>query len=351
MDHRATDRTLCGRTARSCDVTPPPRFAVGTLLPAFDGMTLATRRALVADLEAGGVDHLAVGDHVSFRGGLGFDGLLQAGHLLALSDVLPVQVAVYLLALRHPVPVARQLADLAALAPGRLVLGVGVGGEDRHEYEMCGIDPATRGARTDEALALLRRLLTGEPVTSTSRYFPVRDAQVRPAVPDLPIVIGGRSQRALQRTAAYGDGWLGIWVSPTRYASAVACVADMAAHAGRDVPTWRHGLQVWCGFGATREAAVAPLAAAMQDMYKLPFTAFEKTCPAGTPEDVAAFLAPYVETGATSVNLIPRSADFATSIAGVAEVRRLLNPRPAHSPAAPAADVTPGPSRPGQEKP
>lgn len=332
-------------------MTDPNRLAVGTLLPAFDGMDLATRRAAVADLEAGGVDHLAVGDHVSFRDGLGFDGLLQAGHLLALSDVLPVHVAVYLLALRHPVPVARQLADLASLAPGRLVLGVGVGGEDRHEYEMCGIDPATRGARTDEALALLRRLMTGEPVTSTSRFFPVQDAQVRPAVPDLPLVIGGRSPQALRRTAAYGDGWLGIWVSPSRYAAAVACVADLAAQAGRDMPVWRHGLQVWCGFGATREAAVAPLATAMQDMYKTPFSAFEKTCPAGTPEDVAAFLAPYLEAGATSVNLIPRSADLATSIAGVTEVRRLLDRRHAPSPAAPAADVTPGPSRPGQEKP
>ena len=332
-------------------MTDSIRLAVGTLLPAFDGMDLATRRAVVADLEAGGVDHLAVGDHVSFRDGLGFDGLLQAGHLLALSDVLPVHVGVYLLALRHPVPVARQLADLASLAPGRLVLGVGVGGEDRHEYEVCGVDPATRGARTDEALALLRRLMTGEPVTATGRFFPVQDAQVPPAVPDLPLVIGGRSSQALRRTAAYGDGWLGIWVSPSRYASAVARVAELAAAAGRDMPAWRHGLQVWCGFGATHEAAVAPLAAAMQDMYKTPFSAFEKTCPAGTPADVAAFLAPYLEAGATSVNLIPRSADLATSIAGVAEVRRLLDPRHASSPAAPAAGVSPGPSRPGQENP
>ena len=89
----------------------------------------------------------------------------------------------------------------------------------------------------------------------------------------------------------------------------------------------------------------------MQDMYKTPFSAFKKTSPAGTPEDVAAFLAPYLEAGATSVNLIPRSTDLATSIAGVAEVRRLLDPRHAPSLAAPAADATSGPSRPGQEKP
>ena len=87
---------------------------------------------------------------------------------------LRVHVAVYLLALRHPVPLARTLATIAELAPGRLALGVGVGGEDRHEIEICGVDPATRGSRTDEALAIVRGLLSGEPhrrstaATSTS---------------------------------------------------------------------------------------------------------------------------------------------------------------------------------------
>src|SRR4051794_30362392 len=174
--------------------------AVGTMLPHFGSGGLAERRAVVAGLEAAGVDHLAVGDHISFFGGQGFDGLLHAGHLLALSDRLEVHVGVYLLALRHPVPVARQLADLAALAPGRLVLGVGIGGEDRHEFEVCGVDPATRGARTDEALGLLRRLSHGEPVTSEGPFYPVEEARILPAW-DVPILVGGRSDAAVRRAA------------------------------------------------------------------------------------------------------------------------------------------------------
>ncbi|MFP5369828.1 MAG: LLM class flavin-dependent oxidoreductase, partial [Actinomycetes bacterium] len=76
--------------------------AVGTMLPDFAAGSLAERLACVRGLEEAGVDHLAVGDHVSFFGGLGFDGLVQAAHLLALSERLPVHVGVYLLALRHP---------------------------------------------------------------------------------------------------------------------------------------------------------------------------------------------------------------------------------------------------------
>jgi alkanesulfonate monooxygenase SsuD/methylene tetrahydromethanopterin reductase-like flavin-dependent oxidoreductase (luciferase family) len=90
---------------------------------------------------------VCVGDHVSFHDGTGFDGLTAATAALSGSDRLPVLVGVYLLALRHPLLTARQLASISQLAPGRLVLGAGVGGEDRSEVSNSGVDPATRGRR------------------------------------------------------------------------------------------------------------------------------------------------------------------------------------------------------------
>jgi alkanesulfonate monooxygenase SsuD/methylene tetrahydromethanopterin reductase-like flavin-dependent oxidoreductase (luciferase family) len=120
------------------------RIRVGLFTEALE--TSAATLARVADA---GIDHLCVGDHVSFFVGAGSDGLISATALLAQQTALPVYVALYLLPLRHPVPVARQLATIAQLAPGRLTLGVGVGGEDRHEIEVCGVDPSTRGLRMD----------------------------------------------------------------------------------------------------------------------------------------------------------------------------------------------------------
>jgi alkanesulfonate monooxygenase SsuD/methylene tetrahydromethanopterin reductase-like flavin-dependent oxidoreductase (luciferase family) len=116
------------------------------------------RRVLALAGDAG-VDHVGTVDHVSFGAGAGRDGLIDATAIAMAHPALPVHVAVYLLALRHPVPVARQLSTFAELAPGRLVLGVGIGGEDRHEVAVCGMDPASRGRRMDECLAILRRLL------------------------------------------------------------------------------------------------------------------------------------------------------------------------------------------------
>jgi len=98
--------------------------------------------AFLARAGDAGIDQVCCGDHVSFAGA-GFDGLVQAAALAMLHPALPVYSGVYLLPLRHPVLVARQLADIDRIAPGRLIFGVGIGGEDRRELSICGVDPAT----------------------------------------------------------------------------------------------------------------------------------------------------------------------------------------------------------------
>src|SRR5262249_53663209 len=119
-----------------------------------------TRDTIMA-AAAAGLDHVGSIDHVCFRGGEGIDGLITAAALAGIHPNIGRYVGVYQLPLRHPVLVARQLSTLAHFAPGRLTFGIGVAGEDAHEFENCGVDVHTRGRRTDESLALLRRLLTG----------------------------------------------------------------------------------------------------------------------------------------------------------------------------------------------
>src|SRR5215211_7233225 len=80
----------------------------------FPGGAGAVRRA-VEDAERLGIDHLCAGDHVSFQGGQGFDGFVHATALTVASTKLEVHTTVYLLPLRHPMPVARQVASLAEL--------------------------------------------------------------------------------------------------------------------------------------------------------------------------------------------------------------------------------------------
>lgn len=288
------------------------------------GADAASRREVVAAAEEAGLDHLGMIDHVSFRDGFGVDGLAYATSVLTLSDRLRFATVAYLLPLRDPVLVARQLADLHALAPGRFTFGVGVGGEDRNEVASCGVDPATRGRRCDESIQVLRALLAGDPVDYDGEFFQLRGARIRPAVGHVPIVVGGRSDAALARAGRLGDGWLGLWTSPNRYGQAIETVAGHARDAGRSPADLRHGLGVFCGIDPDRGRARAMVAAGMEGLYGLAFEQFEHWTPYGSPEEVAEHLAPFVDAGCDEFHLYAAAKDPLAEVEAVAEVRRLL---------------------------
>jgi alkanesulfonate monooxygenase SsuD/methylene tetrahydromethanopterin reductase-like flavin-dependent oxidoreductase (luciferase family) len=282
------------------------------------------RRALLDHMSDVGIDHLTVGDHISFHGGTGFDGFVAATTALASHDSLKVLMGVYLAGLRHPMATARSLSTLSAIAPGRLTLGVGVAGEDRSEISNMGVDPATRGRRMDETLGILRRLATGEAVDHEGEFFSIEGARILPPPdPRVPIVIGGAGDVAVQRTAAHGDGWLGMWCSARKYAATHQQLLDAFSAAGRGAPTFA-GMNIWVGLGDDAETARRLLSERMSALYNLPPDKFQHITAAGRPEEVAAFIAPYVRAGARTLTLIPVARDIHTAIELSGEVRRLL---------------------------
>jgi len=111
---------------------------------------------------------------------------------------------------RHPALVARMSATLQAASGGRLILGLGIGGGD-DEHEAYGIHfppPAERVRRLEEAVAVIRALWTGGPVTRPSPFYPLHQAWAHP-VPDPPppILIGGQTPAGARLAARIGDGW------------------------------------------------------------------------------------------------------------------------------------------------
>ena len=176
--------------------------------------SLDERRATLDAVAAQGIDHVFMADHVSFRDGSGADGFVEIAALSQLHPALGIMISIYLLPLRHPLPVARQLASMQRVASGRFMFGVGIGGEDRHEIEVCGVDPSTRGRRMNESLEILRALMRGDRVSMNSEFFQIEDALIKPTIdPPIPIIVGGRSNAALRRTGRFGDGWVGTWCS------------------------------------------------------------------------------------------------------------------------------------------
>ncbi|HZC31730.1 MAG TPA: LLM class flavin-dependent oxidoreductase [Candidatus Bathyarchaeia archaeon] len=111
---------------------------------------------------------------------------------------------------RHPAVLARMASTLQVASGGRLILGIGIGGAPR-EHAAYGIefpDAKERAARLEEAVAVIRALWTGGPVTRESPWYPLRDATAFP-VPDPapPIVIGGETPAGARLAGRIGDGW------------------------------------------------------------------------------------------------------------------------------------------------
>ena len=289
------------------------------------GGDLTRRKKLINRIGDQGIDHVFMADHVSFHTGLGMDGMINAATIAATHPTLKVCIGVYLLALRHPVPVARQLATLSQSAPGRIILGVGIGGEDRHEMEICGVDPKTRGRQTNECLEVIRALMTGESHSYKGEFFSYDNALIKPAVkPAIPIIVGGRANAAIRRAGLYSEGWLSVWCSPQRFGNATQEVEAHAEQANRGQVNWQHGLQIWVGINKNEARAREILAKEMTEFYQIPFDAFEKYSPYGSPEKIAAFLRQYKEAGCSMFNIKPCAESEEEAIDAVTKIRELL---------------------------
>lgn len=116
---------------------------------------------------------------------------------------------VYVLPLRHPVAVAKQLATAAFFSGDRVNLGVGAGWlED--EFKLVGESWRTRGKRMDEMLEIIALLLQGRDVEFQGEYYQIPPCRMRPVPKErVPVLVGGHSEVALRR-AARADGWLGV---------------------------------------------------------------------------------------------------------------------------------------------
>jgi probable F420-dependent oxidoreductase len=279
----------------------------------------AARRA-----EAVGLDGLVAGDHVTFYG-YGNDGLITLTAIAAVTERIELKTAVYLLPLRHPVPVALQVAQLDQLSGGRFVLGIGVGGEDPHEFTSSGVNPKTRGARANEAMQILKRLWTEDHVTFEGKHYQLDDVTVYPKpLRPVPIHVGGRSDAALVRAGRWGDGYTGIWQSVDRFRQAQGVIAEAAARGGRDPAEVEVGMQFWMSVADSRADARALVSRGMEGTYRIPFERFERYTPFGTAGDVAEFIAPYVDAGARHINLIPVQGSPEENIECAAEVQAAL---------------------------
>ena len=164
-------------------------------------------------LDAAGYDGVWAWDHVMGRGDAAVP-VVEGWTALAMAAGATSRIRVGSFVInvmnRHPALLARMASTLQIASGGRLVLGIGIGGNPR-EHAAYGIDfPAApeRVARLEEAVAVIRALWTGGPVTRASPFYPLHEAYAHPVpVPPPPIILGGETAAGARLAGRIGDGW------------------------------------------------------------------------------------------------------------------------------------------------
>lgn len=136
--------------------------------------------------------------------------LVVLGAIAARTKTIKLGSAIALAPLYHPVRFAEECSVLDILSNGRLEMAVAVGYR-RSEADAYGVDFSSRGRRTDEFLEIVRRLWAGESFSYAGKHFTLKNASIVPTPirGRIPLYLGGFTDKALERTAKYGDGYFG----------------------------------------------------------------------------------------------------------------------------------------------
>ena len=197
-------------------------------------------------------DALAISDHLVYPAELtsaypysedgdpGWDGdtpwpdpWVTIAAMAAATHRLRFMTNVFILPLRNPVLVAKAVGTAALLSNDRVALGIGVGWM-REEFELAEQSFGTRGRRTDEAIAVLRGLWSGEMFEFHGRHYDFAPVRMTPAPrASVPILVGGVSEAALRRAAALGDGWISVKHRADELVEIVARLTDLRTRFGR----------------------------------------------------------------------------------------------------------------------
>jgi len=244
---------------------------IGVVFPQTEiGGDVDTVRAYALGVERLGYSHVLAYDHVvgadpavhlGWSGPYDLDNtfhepLVLFGFLAALTS-LELVTGVIILPQRQTVLVAKQAAEVDLLSKGRLRLGIGLGW-NAVEYEALGRSFSDRGRRSEEQVALLRRLWTEESVTHEGASERVTGAGLAPLPIQRPIPIwfGARSEPALRRVGRLADGWFPMAAPGPDLDQARGIVEEAARGAGRDVASLgMEGRVSWTDAGAAQAAS------------------------------------------------------------------------------------------------
>jgi alkanesulfonate monooxygenase SsuD/methylene tetrahydromethanopterin reductase-like flavin-dependent oxidoreductase (luciferase family) len=262
---------------------------------------------LAAEAEALGFDSVWVGDSILARPRL--EALTTLAAIASRTRRVRLGTAVLLSALRHPVLLANEVANLDILSSGRVTLGLGIATKHptvAREFAACGIPLGQRIGMFEEGVEIMRRLWTEPRMSYTGRHFRLDDVTpgLRPIQrAGIPLWLAGSVDNALRRVIRLGDGWFPNPSSPQAFVALWTRLQTLAAEMGRDVAALSRCVYTTLNINADVAQAEREMRGFMEGYYGARYDALaprQGFC-AGTAESCVAWLQAFVASGAQTV--------------------------------------------------
>jgi len=203
--------------------------------------------------------------------------------------------------LRPPGLIAKMVSSLDHLTEGRLIFGVGAGGEFSKEFELCGVPLSERGSRLTESMEILRKIWRGGPASHQGRHFQFGEVAMQPPPRQRggpPMWCGGRSDAALARAAKLADGWISYVVTPAMFAESIATIIRFAAECERRMTSFGTAHLLFLRLDEDPAEAFRAANQCLSVRYAMDFSKPTRRYAAlGRPADIAAQVRAFHEAG------------------------------------------------------
>lgn len=256
-------------------------------------------------IEELGYDYATTGEHVFFHVPCS-NAFISLAVAAGATTTLKLMSTITLLPLYPAVLAAKQAAALDVASGGRFHMGIGVGGELPQEFEASGVPVSERGARTNEALEIMRKLFTEDDVHFEGQFNQLSGVTLEPKPvqqPSPPIWISGRKEAAWRRAARYGSGWLPYMYTPDMLVESNVRIAEYRADEGNESPV-DPGLFIFFCCHEDNATAIEHANQRLSKQYNQDFSKMiDKYAIAGNPDRCAERLREYVDSGARTIIL------------------------------------------------
>lgn len=285
----------------------------GLMLPGYVSVTKSPPSKRILEFartaERLGFESLWTSDVTTVRASRSYlEPLLTLCFVASVTSKVRLGTSVLVLPLINPVLLAKEVATMNYLFPGRIVLGVGIG-HFKGEMNAVSIPFHERGERTEEALKILRMLWSGDKVSYHGKYYAFDEASIglRGEKGYPRILMGGKVDRALKRTALLGDGWIGAAynTTPQVYRDCADKIKAYAKSAGRNLTGFEWVVSGYTYSSTSKETALKESVAYFKELYGgAPPPDVGAVSIMGSPKDCVKDIESKVRAGAETIILI-----------------------------------------------